>query len=245
MFIVPAFYKFRNSEFIQYQIDFIKIINQHNPKALQITTQLMALQEQTTAMDDVYKKQLGSTITSELEALDKRRDLAIIGIRSVAEGFTYHHDPAKHTAAGKLLQSIDQYGDRISKQNYQEETTSLRNLTDDWHNILILKAALVTLDLMDWAMELKESNESFNVKYLERNREYALDSKINVTKLRDGAKARYSDLIAHLTAHAILSPCLAYDTVIKEINTLTDQYNDLVQKRSMTNAAIAEELPQG
>ncbi|WP_103072394.1 DUF6261 family protein [Aquimarina sediminis] len=231
MFITPSFYKFRNSEFIQYLIDVKKTVVQRDPQLLQIAPQTALLNEQVKAMDNVYKKQLGSTITQELEALDKLRDLAITGIRTTVEGYTYHHDTIKSNAGKLLLHSIDQYGSKIARQNYQTETTTLRNLTQDWITDPDLKIALSNLHLTEWAKELEKTNDSFNTKYLERNTEYALDSKINVTELRDNAKKSYDELINHIVAHATLTPSEEYDIVIKEINTLTEQYNILVEKR--------------
>ncbi|EZH72437.1 hypothetical protein ATO12_23600 [Aquimarina atlantica] len=246
MFTTPTFYKFRNSEFIQYLTDVKKIVLQRDPQALQVVTQIDALNQQISVMDGVYKKQLGSTITQELEALDKRRDLAIIGIRTAVEAYTYHYDQTKQDAGKDLLQSIDQYGGTIARQNYQTETTNLRNLIQDWSTVSSLKSAITALGLADWAKELGESNDLFNTKYLERNTEYAVDSKVNVTELRDKAKESYTILINHITAHATLNPSKDYDTVVQEINTLTEQYNILVEKRGAisTDTDIEEEMIQ-
>lgn len=234
MVTAPSFYKYRNSEFIQYLTDIKSIILKHDPKVLKVKPQTIALIDTITVMHEVYKKQLGITITDEIQALDKRRDVAIIGIRSVAEGFTYHFDIVKRNAAEKLINSIDQYGSSIARQNYLAQTTILRNLTEEWRTSVHLKAAIAMLNLNDWVYELKESNDLFNAKYLKRNTEYADASRVNVSELRDEAKIAYSNLINHITAHVTLSLSETYITLVDEINSITKQYNTLVQRRTFS-----------
>ncbi len=239
MFTRPTFYKFRNSEFIQYLTYVKNIVILRDPQALKLAPQSATLIREIFAMDEVYKKQI-NTISKDLEAIDKRRDLAIIGIRIVLEGFIYHFDHTKRNAAKELLQSIDNYEKRIAKQNYHVKTITLDHLTYDWETILELKTALITLDLTDWAKELKESNTTFNKTYLKHNAEYLFDSKTDVTQLRNKVKESYTDLINHITAYATLHSSEVYENIIKEINILTKKYNDIVEKREPLDVEIVE-----
>ncbi|WP_271782322.1 DUF6261 family protein [Aquimarina algiphila] len=217
------------------------IVILRDPQALKLAPQSATLIREIFAMGEVYKKQV-NTITKDLEAIDERRDLAIIGIRIVLEGFIYHFDLTKRNAAKELLQSIDGYEKRISKQNYHVKTVTLDNLIYDWETILELKTALITLDLTDWVEELKENNTSFNETYIEHNTQYMFDSKTNVTQLRSKVKESYTDLINHITAYATLHSSEAYENIVKEINTLTKRYNDLAEKREPVDVEIVERL---
>ncbi len=230
MLTKPTFYKFRNSEFIQYLTYVKNIVILRDPQALKLAPQSATLIREIFAMDEVYKKQI-NTITKDLETLDKRRDIAIIGIRIILEGYIYHFDQTKQNAAKELLQNIDDYDKEIAKQNYQVKTVTLNNLTHDWNTVLELKTALITLDLIDWAEELKESNQTFNKTYLEHNTEYIFDSKTDVTQLRNKVIECYTDLTNHIIAYATLQSSDVYENIIKEINALTKKYNDLVEKR--------------
>ncbi|MBQ0735209.1 DUF6261 family protein [Aquimarina celericrescens] len=239
MFTPPTFYKYYNSEFIQYLTDIKNIVQKRNPKILKVLPQAVLLNKQLTHLSAVYKRELDNTIARELEALEKRRELAIMGIRSVAEAFTYHFDIAKCTAGEELIKSMDRYG--LKEFDYQTQTTTIHNLTEDWDKTLMLKAALVTLDIIDWAQELKESNESFNSKYLERSPENdVLDNKMNFTNLRDKAKESYDILISHITKHAVLTVAKKYEIVIKEINRLTEEYNIKAEQRGNINNQIKQ-----
>ncbi|WP_160114761.1 DUF6261 family protein [Aquimarina sp. AU474] len=193
--------------------------------------QIITLNDRLNFIDDIYKKQIGITITSDLDLLDKRRDLAVIGMRSVVESYTYHFDPAKRAAGRVLLQSIDQYKVTIIKQNYHAKTILLRNLTEDWEKIMVLKAALITLDLKDWEQEIRVSNISFNTIYLKQNTEYTKISKTDMASLIDKAHESYISLTNHITTHATLSLSDTYNKVVKDINLLTAKYNLLVEKR--------------
>ncbi len=231
MFTVPTFIKFRNTEFILYLKEVKSIVTKHDPKILNVVPQIIMLNDHLNLISEVYTMQIGNTITKDLEMLDERRDFAIIGLRSILESHTYHFDTAKRAAGRVLLQSIDQYRVAIIKQNYHAKTILLRNLIEDWEKILVLKAALITLDLKDWEQEIRTSNISFNTIYLEHNKEYTKSSKVDVAKFRDKALESYSALTNHITAHAIVYPSNSYTKVIKDINLLTANYNLLVQKR--------------
>jgi hypothetical protein len=51
-------------------------------------------------------------------------------------------------------------------------------------------------------------------------------------------------IINHITAHATLNPSKDYDTVVQEINTLTEQYNILVEKRGTISTDIEEMIQE-
>ncbi|SHI92151.1 DUF6261 family protein [Aquimarina spongiae] len=231
MFITPTFYRFRNSEFIEYLSEIQHIITINDPKTLQVVPQLIGLHDHLVRLEEVYKKQLGSSVTATHEFLDKRRDLAIIGIRIVTEGFTNHFEPAKRAAARVLLQSIDQYVDVIHQQNYYDKTNLIHKLTEDWEKITVLREGLDTLQILVWAQELKQSNISFEDLYLAHNTQFTNTSKINTIALINTAKDSFRQLINHLTAQSILEPQKIFSKVINEINMLTKKYNALVEKR--------------
>ncbi len=232
MVTIPSFYKFRNSEFIQYQTDLQTIITSYDAQSVQLSDPLAALEAQTTAMDQVYKKQLGSDITKLLEQSDRRRDTAIIGLRAIAEAYTYHYELPQQEAGQLLVDSIRTYGNNIARQNYPTQTTTLRTLLQLWDTDTRYSDAISTLGLNAWVAELEQSNTAFADLYLERNASYAEDSSTSVTILRSETKEAYTVLIDHIKAHALLNASATYEQLIKELNTLTEQYNALVEKRS-------------
>ncbi|WP_271768455.1 DUF6261 family protein [Aquimarina algiphila] len=235
MFTTPAFYMFRNSEFIKYLIDIKNIIIVQNPRALKIESQTAVLTQQITVINGALKKQLENPTISNTDPneIDQRRDLAIVGIRSIVEAYTYNVDEIKSAAGAALLESIDKYGSPIAQHTYEAQNNALDNLLHDWSTILILKASIAILGLTSWVEELSEDNESSPQISFNHNLTSVPNSKINIYRLRTQAKKSYHNLINHIASHASLNP-KTYEGVVREINILTSRYNTLVEKRKNT-----------
>lgn len=233
MFTTPSFYMFRNSEFIKYLIEIKNIVIVQNPRALKIESQTVVLTQQITFIDGALKKQLENPTISNTDPneIDQRRDLAIIGIRSIVEAYTYNVDETKNAAGAALLESIDKYGSPIAQNSYEAQNNALDNLLNDWSTILILKASIAILGLTNWVEELSENNEPLTETSFNHNLTSSLpSSKINIYRLRNQAKKSYNNLINHIACHASLHPKI-YEGVVREINILTSRYNTQVEKR--------------
>lgn len=222
----------RNSEFIRFNKDVLSICDKHNPAALGIAAQVAALQTTVNPLDDLFVKERGNLITPELQSLDARRDSALIGIRLSAEAATYHYDPELMAAGRQILLAFDKYGHNLTKLNYIAETEVIVSLADDLASDAELRTAVNALDLDDWVKELSTANTAFNQRYLARNTDYAARPDGNLITQRELVIDAWQQLAGHITAHATLTPSDAYTKLIKEINTLIDQYNQLINNRS-------------
>lgn len=222
----------RKSEFIRFNKDVLSIANKQNPAALGIATQVAALQASVNPLDDLFVKERGNLITPELQTLDARRDAALIGIRLSAEAATYHYDPELISASRQILLAFDKYGHNLTKLNYIAETEVIISLADDLNSDAELRTAVNALDLSDWVKELSAANTAFNERYLARNTDYATRPDGNFIIQRELVIDAWQQLAGHITAHATLTPSAAYTQLIKEINTLIDQYNQLINNRS-------------
>lgn len=239
----------RNSEFIRFNKDVLSICNNNNPTALGIAVQVTALQNATAPLDDLFVKERGNLITPELEALDARRDAALTGIRTFAESQTYHYEPAKADAGKQVLAAFDKYGRNLPRLNYIAETEVIGSLADDFSSDNGLKAAAITLNLQDWVKELSSANTLFNTRYLARNTNYAAQPGGSLQEQREATTNTYRALADHITAHVTLTPSDAYPKLINEINTLIDQYNQLISNRAgggeEEQAVAAPDAPSG
>jgi len=224
--------RMRNDEFIQFMVNVAEIANLQDTTALLIKSQTDALQLQAQALDEVFKKQQGSDTTAQIKELDKKRDFAIIGIRSLLEAYSYHYDNEIREGALVLKESLAKYGDRIYDLNYQAETTTIRNLVEEWKTTPHLAAALSKMTASAWVDHLDTTNTEFNTTYLERNTELSEATKVSVTSLREGVVEDYRALTAHITAHATLNPAEGYTKLINQLNTLIDQYKALLDSRT-------------
>ncbi len=229
----PALGHFRNSEFIRYLKNTVTTCLNHNAAALQ--PQVNALQAAITPMDELFMADRNNLITEELQGLDARRDAALNGIRITAGGYAYHFDPVIKQAAHVLIAGIDKYGTGIARYNYIAETEVISSLADDFAKDAAMAAALQTLQWESWAAEMKSANEAFNQRYLDRTNDYAEKPQGSLTELRGEAAKQYEVLVAHLTAHYTLTPSEAYGKLIGALNSLTDQYNRVINNRAGGN----------
>ncbi|WP_062060774.1 DUF6261 family protein [Aquimarina longa] len=224
--------KLRNDEYIQFITDIISISKNERAVVELIRDQLTPIENHKEELDTVFKKQLGSDTSDYLKELDQHRDFATIGIKKVIEGYAYHYAPEIKEAANLLLDNMSKYGSQIYTQNYQAQTTTTRNLINDWTTDTNLNNAIQTLHLTNWALELDTANKNFNTTYLDRNTELSKASETSVTSLRKEAATHYKTLIAHISSHATLHATDALNSLVEQINTLVNQYSKLLINRS-------------
>jgi hypothetical protein len=232
MITKPNFLRFHNNELVQFLNDSLTVCKQQNIDQLNLTKQVGNLDTKTAAINAVFKIEKGSSITEKVVALDKRRDGNIIGIRTYAEGLTYHFDSSIQEAAKTILYSIDKYGKNLYLLNYQAETSTINKLIYDWTNDNKLVEALAKLNLTDWAKELKSSNDLFNETFLQRVGEKSTVEGVKFAELRKASIVSFRDLVKHIEARATLAPDASYEVIIKPFNALIEKYNRLVANRS-------------
>jgi hypothetical protein len=91
---------------------------------------------------------------------------------------------------------------------------------------------IAALDLTAWVEELNEANTLFDKRFLARIKEQAHHPEVTVAELRKEVIELFRILQDHIKAHAIISKDPRYDALIKEINTLTENYNRTALNRS-------------
>jgi len=222
----------RNSEFIQFVKNLIEIVKANNPEVLKVKAQCEDLAALLTVLSAMFKTDLGSVITEELQDIDTRRDSALVGLEMQIKSYTYHFEKAKQEAAQILTNSLANYGPGISRMNYQAESSTIDSLITKWENETQFVYALRTLALNDWLSEVKTANSFFNNRYLARIKDNANAPEIKTIELRKQIIQSYHTLLDHLEAHFILNGEAVYKETGQQINLLIEQYNKLVAGRS-------------
>lgn len=222
----------RNAEFIALGKDFISLIDAANPATLGINAGFAPFKAEWLSLDSLFMLERGSILTDDLVALDTRRDNAIVGIRTVADGYSRHFDPAFRAASERILACIDKYGSKIHKQNLLAETETLRNLVADFETGALMLNALTVLGLSAWVTELKDANNDFNQVYLQRTQETSAKPNDSLAARRKPAIELYRKLVKTIDAKDTLDPSPALTTLINQLNGLVDKYNQLIATRS-------------
>ncbi|MGL1889415.1 MAG: DUF6261 family protein [Reichenbachiella sp.] len=224
--------RLRNGEFMQFHKQTLAFVQEANPEKLAVLAQYDALDKEWKELENLFKKDVGSSLTKKIEESDLHRDNMIIGIRTIFQANTYHFEPKIAAAATMLLHSVDKYGSSLARKNYQEESAIISGLLKDWQEDEEAIQALQKVGASKWKEELQKANESFELLYRQRT--------VDLTNLPEGSFASlkapvieaYNALTAHLVAHATLASDKApYNTLIDLLNTHIKQYQDLINKR--------------
>ncbi len=223
--------RLRNAEYLQLMTEVIALTEKHNPETLLIQTPLETLKMKQQELGGLFKKQLSSSLTAEIEALDSQRDNALQGIVSILKGYAYHYDETLKEAAKVLQERIQHYGKRIVMQSYQAETATLDNLISDWEKEAVLTQALTSLNLTAWKDYLKEKNTLFAQKYLDRTQEYGQANPENIKQKREETNEAYYHFKKLIEAHAVINPDNLYKALFNDLNALILQYNHLLKQR--------------
>ncbi|MEW7278455.1 DUF6261 family protein [Aquimarina sp. 2201CG1-2-11] len=236
----PYLNRYRNGEYLQYMTDFLELLKKQDVEALQLTEPKALLTPIVDNIDAAFKQSQRSELTQEVIALDERRDRAIVGLKAVTSSYQYHYNKNVVDAATALNDNIVSHGDTIQRLSYQEETAVINSIVKDWETETVLQAAVTKLSLGNWLSELKESNERFSARYLDRVGETAISPSIDIHTLRTQATEAYRIVISHIQAHATLSGLAAYTTILNQVDILARQYNQVVDNRSNTNKELKE-----
>ncbi|WP_432673203.1 DUF6261 family protein [Flavobacterium sp. SM2513] len=220
----------RNAAYLQFMGLLIQLISDNDPVKLKIEAKLAQLQAQYDAFSALYLLPRGNKISKEIVALDLRRDNALVGFLAIVNGNTRSFIPKNKAAALLLDENLRKYGTEIADLNYQEQSTVITNLVDDWETETELKDALTLLDLDVWKDELDQSNKAFISAYIARTKELAEGSDENLRMIRVDFNQTYYTLLKWIESYATVDETKTYDTVVRQINMLIEQYNTLLNR---------------
>lgn len=225
----------RNSDFLQFLGDLLRIVNFYGAASLGIREEHEVLQAAEREAGALCRKKKASNLTEELAALDSLRDDLINGILSLVHGYTYSPDP-EIKRSGHLLQNhlytYDTHGSGIARENYFSETAILDLLVQEWTVKPELAQAIELLNLSSWKKQLADANLAFQRKYLLHRQEMAALPDESMTERRETATEAYFALRDHITAlHTIHHGQYPYHQVVSDINDLIEVYARLIYAR--------------
>ncbi|MFC4231052.1 DUF6261 family protein [Parasediminibacterium paludis] len=232
-------------DFINFIKNILVIITGNAIVASEIKTFTEALQAKHLQIDAAYAYQKDSPESKEIETQDVRRDVAFMGIKTVANGFAMHFDEAKRQAAKAILACIAKYGKDIQVQSDTTETTILDKMVTDFETDPILVAACETLGITSWVGELKAANQKFNAKFLERNKKYALKPKESASELKPQVTKVYEALMVQIDSRNNIDTTGKYTPLVNEINALIAQHNNKVTARESSGGNASTAAPKG
>lgn len=217
----------RNATFISFTDGVVAIGTHHSlvPLGLQLISDAFAAT--LVPLNAQYAGERGSALTDLIEAADKRRDRAVLGIRTVTEGNLLHFDPNRVAAAEIILRIFDKYGRSIQNLPYLDQSGAMKSLADD------LQLAPVTdsvnrLGLTEWVAEMKAANDAFIDLYGSRTTELGQKPSVKMLDLRQETAEAWQRLVDSVKAVHTLNPSPALSAYAAELNAHIGQYNRLI-----------------
>jgi hypothetical protein len=223
MIPAPKLKLYRNGLLIAFFSNLIEVANEANIPALK--TVLNDLQTVHANLNASYSIEKGSLMTEEIKILDKRRDMAIQGIKTVVKGYTYYFDVTVQDKARLILKIFTKHGSRIANFNYNSQTAIVKSIVSEFETNEYLQSAIDTFHLSLWIAELKTANESFGEKYLDRITNFAAKKGVSVTKQRPNAFATCQKFMKHLNANMTINPTPELTRLVATVTQLVKKYN--------------------
>lgn len=231
--------RYRIQEFIQFMHNTLVITRQHGPDKLRIKTQHQLLGSAYQRLEQTYKQNAASEITSKIAEWDNRRDQAIICLRMISEGYTRHPQPALRASGQQVMECINKYGPRLYQLNYSAETTALKNIVRDLRATPACAQAIRAMHLESVVSEIKRANTEFEKVFIQRLEESSQLGPQSTRELVQSTGEAYSMLTKHLEAHATLTPSFEYTLLINHLNENIEHFNQLVERRKPASESVA------
>ncbi len=224
------FGNYRNGEYLQFMKNVVAIYGNYDTNALLLQARLQRLTDATKALDDVFMATTAHELTPELQALDIRRDKALMGIKLHLNSFTYSEETEIVKAANALMTNYLSHGDRIDRLSYQQATAVIDALLTDWRENLMLSASVNKLSINAWVSLLTQLNKEFNDMYISRAKTSVKPGRVDQKRLE--MRSAYEDITYDTMAFArVAADKISYNAIIDELNGLISNYNTSVTLR--------------
>jgi hypothetical protein len=225
-----VFGNYRNGEYLQFMKNVVAIYGNYDTNALLLKARVQKLADATQALDDVFMASMAHELTPELQALDSRRDKALMGIKVILNGHSYSEDAELVKASQMLMTNYLSHGDRIDKLSYQQATAVIDALMTDWKDNPTLLTAVGTLGLTEWVNLLSQLNKKFDDMYITRAKTSIKRGQIDQKRMemRNAYDEIVYDTFSFSRVGADITP---YQAIIDELNGLIANYNAAVAQR--------------
>lgn len=221
----------RKAEFLHCYKQIIEICRGHT-LVPSITEALAALELVLTSLTGRISYLRRTPLTDALEALERRRDMALSGLHLLANSCSRHYEPSIAEAGRTLLEGINHFGKKLTLLNYMAKTEVVAALVSRLNGSGPLAEAANVLPLVkDWAQELWLVNEAFNETFINRSQIRAEQPTQTFTELRPSINEAYRLLADRIVAQQTLYPSDDMAQLIAELNELVEGYKRVANDR--------------
>ena len=171
-----------------------------------------------------------SGLTVEIRGKDRARGDTLRGLVLATKSFTHHPDPAKRTAANRLVIVIEKYGD-FSKKTYDDESAAIEDLVKEFSNATYAPMVIL-LGIGEWVTALDNANKAFGALMLQRYAERTQRA-VPMKIARVAVEEKIEEIVARVESIINLngldsSPELAL--FVKEYNEIAKRYKNILKQ---------------
>lgn len=178
--------------------------------------------------------------TLTVKEADSGRDSSIAGLMMYCKAFLYSFDEAKNDAARILLNTLKSFGE-ISRANYDEESSKIKNLLSDLEHEAQLKSAVETIQANVFVEQLRQAQQRFDLVTEERLDVRTAQADIDNQKSVKELKQHLDTFFQYLEVMDKINPNRHFGLLIERINTIIDETIHKVKIREGRRAARKEE----
>ena len=223
---------FRNNEHFQFHTELRNLVNEETPENLKIVQEFASYLTCCNNEDIALQKIAKSSITEDIDAINKHRGLTFRGMAQINKAAFGHFDPDIVAAAKRLQVVFDTYGN-IPALPLNEETSAIYNLTQELTNKH--SADVIKMNLDGWITSINGQNAKIEALIKSRNDENASRTELKMKQTRVETDRSYSKIVTRIGALTIVEGPEAYESFIKKLNTITQRYNNIVAQRRGRN----------
>jgi hypothetical protein len=222
----------RNEEWFNFFTEFETYVEETTPEVLDIEALFVVFKSLYRMADDALEQIRKSKYTSSIVLLDELRDNTFQGLNETVRSALRHFDQGKRAAAERLVTLFNHYGN-IADRPYNEETATVYNFLQDLRGKY--PDEIITLDLTGWLNELERTNTEFEKAVLDRNREYAGRTDLNMLDVRRQTGRAYLDIIERIEALMLIHGEEKFASFCKTLNANIERYKTAINRRSSAN----------
>ena len=237
--LVPKVGRLQNGEIIQYFNNLITIYEQNNATALQLDNTLNEFVSLYQGLPKTHKRRTKNALTADLQEADRKRVLALRGLRKSLQLSLLIDDPEVVRAAERLYTDFAAQFDNLRKMTLPNKTGTIMALLQRWGEDPGFVSAREKLSVDTWIEKLTEHNQNFDNLYIER---------VNTTERKPSLYEKKADVIPvfqklmrETEARALITPEEPrYADLINRINILGDKFSKMIKSRNNDKESVSE-----
>ena len=224
----------RNEEHNSLHDGVVKLADAADPVALGIEAELVGYKSAILSEKEAIEFISKNSKSDLLADLDDHRDRTFHGLALRIESDCNHYDANVSNAAIKLQSEVmNKYGN-ISRDNYQEETSSINNLIADLTGTYATEIGL--LGIQGWLTALLHDNTNFNDLFYQRIDDESEKTQLRMKQVRIQVDAAYNVIVKRINALIVINGETHYKEFVLKLNELLNKTKDTLAQRRGRNA---------